>query len=108
MASDNPAPPIRTPPLGLPLWAWFLLLTLCGLSANLFHDTLIDPIAIAVYFLIGISLIVFFHVRGTSEMRSRSIVGWNGLFLCVNLYLCTMFAWFVAEIVSRGRSGEEV
>src|SRR5262245_38244870 len=108
MASDHPGPPKKTPPLGVPVWAWLLVITSCGVAANVFHDALLEPVAMFGYLAIGIALIVLFRLRGIADHRWLVRAGWYALVLGCVLFLCRMFAWFVVEIASRGRSGEAV
>src|SRR5262245_55591813 len=108
MASNPPASPQKVPPLAVPVWAWLFIFPLGGISINVFHDALLEPIAMAAYLAIGVALVLFFRIRGVGEQRSMVLVGWHALFLGVSVFLCSIFAWFVAEIASRGRSGEDV
>jgi hypothetical protein len=107
---SNPSDPgqKRTPPLGLPVPAWVSCITLCGIASNFLHDAILEPAILAAYFGIGVTLTFFFWFRNDADQRSWLIVALQGLFLGFALGFCSLFAWLIAEIASRGRTTEIV
>lgn len=108
MAADNPAPPAPSPPLGIPVRVWIVVITACGVLASLLFDAFFEPLIIIAYAATGVGLVVFYRFRAHADQRSWLLVCLQGLFLSGALFVCNVFAWLVAEIVSRGRSPEVV
>jgi murein DD-endopeptidase MepM/ murein hydrolase activator NlpD len=108
MATQNQAPPKPLPPLGVPIFVWLVIVTLCGLIANFLHDALFEPIVMGAFLLCGFVLVVACRFRNNDDPRSWFLVCGQGLFLGIALLLCSAFAWVAAEILLRGRSTEIV
>ena len=110
MTPESKPTPIPGPPLDMSNRVWLRLFASCGVASSVLRDALWDEAAICVFFAVGIIVIAASRRSrrdgSTSPWLTTAIIVWRGVLLGALLVGDSMLSWFLAEVLTEGRSGD--